>query len=81
MKRETRIELAVVLVGAVVIGGWIGLKVVRRSSGPVEPEPAAIGTETAETAETTTPQTRLLKWMRLVPITATRARMAERHRS
>jgi len=48
MKLETRIELAVVLVGAVVIGGWVGLKMVNKSKKQVAERPL-VG-ETSEPA-------------------------------
>jgi len=41
MKLETRVELAVLLVGAVVVGGWVGLRMARKSVRRTKAPPAA----------------------------------------
>ena len=45
MKFETRVELIVLLVAAIVVGGWIGLRIARRSSAPENAAASAQGTQ------------------------------------
>lgn len=41
MKVETRVELAILLIGAVIAGGWVGLRIARKAAQAPESEPPA----------------------------------------